>query len=111
MGVVKRDSFVEFILDQLKGLESISCRRMFGGYGLYAGNSFFGIIHDGRLYFKTNDLTRSEYIDKGMEPFRPSDKMTLKNYYEVPSEIMEDPDELLEWANEAGKINQGRAIG
>lgn len=107
---MKRNSFVEFILDQLKGLERISCRKMFGGYGLYASDSFFGMIHDGRLYFKTNDLTRSDYIDKGMECFRPNKKMTLKNYYEVPTEVMEDPQELLGWANEAAKFNQGRGI-
>ena len=104
MGIVKRDSFTDFVLDQLKGLERISCRRMFGGYGLYAGGSFFGIIHNGRLYFKTNEVTRSNYSEKGMECFRPSTKMILKNYYEVPMEVLENAEELLEWANEAVKI-------
>ena len=66
----KRDSFKEFILDQLNGLERVSCKGMFGGFGLYSGDVFFGIIFQGRLYFKTNSKTRSQYIERGMKPFR-----------------------------------------
>ena len=34
---------------------------MFGGYGLYAGEVFFGIVANGRLYFKTDDETRGRF--------------------------------------------------
>ncbi len=71
---------------------------MFGGYGLYQGKIFFGILYKGRLYFKTDQKTRTEYIKRGMKPFRPNAKMTLKTYYEVPADIIEDPDQLMEWA-------------
>ncbi len=95
---MKDDSFKEFILDHLSGFEGINCRAMFGGHGIYCNGIFFGIIHKGRLYFKTNDKTRPEYIDEGMKPFRPNVKQTLKNYYEVPVDVMEDPDRLVDWA-------------
>jgi DNA transformation protein len=36
-----------------------------------------------------------------MEPFSPSAKQTLKNYYEVPAEILEDEEQLAEWARKA----------
>ena len=36
-----------------------------------------------------------------MKPFRPNAKQTLKNYYGVPLEIIEDRDELCEWAMKA----------
>jgi len=52
-GSVKEDSFREFILDQLHDLESVEARPMFGGFGLYRDEVFFGIIFKGRLYFKT----------------------------------------------------------
>ena len=29
-----------------------------------------------------------------MQPFKPSTKQTLKNYYEVPEEILGDDDQL-----------------
>jgi len=76
---------------------------MFGGYGLYSGAVFFGIIHKGRLYFKTDDQTRPQYTQSGMKPFRPNPKQTLKNYYEVPPDLLEDSDRLVEWAQLSAK--------
>ena len=102
---MKQDSFKEFVLDQLAGMGSVTCRAMFGGYGLYYNQIFFGILHKGRLYFKTNDQTRPAYKKCGMQPFRPSDKQTLKNYYEVPPDILEDGDELIRWAEQAAGGN------
>ena len=94
-------SFKEFVLDQLSGMGQVECRAMFGGHGLYHDGAFFGIIFQGRLYFKTRELTRPQYVDKGMKPFSPNPKQTLKNYYEVPAEILEDAELLSAWAWEA----------
>jgi len=100
----KNDSFKDFILDQLSGLHKVIARKMFGGYGLYQAQTFFGIIFKGRLYFKTNDQTRASYAERGMKPFQPNAKQTLKNYYEVPAEILEDLDQLRDWAETAVRI-------
>ncbi len=97
----KADSYRDFVLDQLRPLEGVSCRSMFGGYGLYLGADFFGILHEGRLYFKTDETTRAHYRDRGMSPFAPNQKQVLKSYYEVPEEIVEDQEELASWAREA----------
>ena len=74
---MKDDSFKEFVLDQLRELPGVTARSMFGGYGIYQGEVFFAIIHQSRLYFKTNDRTRPAYVKKGMKPFRPNAKQTL----------------------------------
>ncbi len=106
----KEDSYRDFVLDQLGSLEDVSCRSMFGGYGLYFGEDFFGIIHDGRLYFKTDETTREKYRNRGMGPFTPSEKQVLKSYYEVPVEIVEDDEELVSWAREAAAL-RGKGKG
>ena len=98
---MRDDGFRVFVEDQLLALEGLRCRRMFGGCGLYGGELFFGIIADGRLYFKTDLRTRAAYRQYGMKPFRPSAKQTLKTYYEVPMEILEDDAALLRWAEQA----------
>lgn len=98
---MKDETFKEFILDQLSDLEGINCRAMFGGHGINCSGIFFGIIHKGRLYFKTTDNTRAEFIKEGMKPFKPNAKQTLKNYYEVPVDVMEDPGRLVEWVRKA----------
>ncbi len=100
----KSDGFKDFVLDQLNGLRGVACRAMFGGYGLYQGDVFFGIIHKGRLYFKTDDAARETYRAQGMKPFRPNARQTLKTYYEVPVEIVEDQDQLVEWAERSVRV-------
>jgi DNA transformation protein len=100
----RQESFAAFVLDQLSGLEGVSARRMFGGHGLYRGDTFFGIIHDGRLYFRTDAASRTEYEDRGMAPFRPNAKQALRSYMEVPVEIIEKPAALRQWALRAVAI-------
>ncbi len=95
------DSFVEYVVDQLRGLGPVQARAMFGGHGLYHEGVFFGIVAAGRLYFKTDEATREEYRSRGTGPFRPNDKQTLKSYYEVPADILEDDEALALWAEQA----------
>ena len=97
----KDASFTAFAQDQLQSLGRVECRAMFGGHGLYGRGIFFGILFRGRLYFKTNAVTRSAYLAKGMQPFRPSAKQTLASYYEVPTEILEDSEQCAAWAAQA----------
>ena len=92
------DSFKDFVVDQLRAVDDLTCRAMFGGHGLYSRNYFFGIVYQGRLYFKTNDRTRPAYDRLGMRPFQPNPELTLKNYYEVPPGVVEDRNELTQWA-------------
>lgn len=99
--MARNDSFKDFVLDQLSEMRGLTCRAMFGGYGLYRGGTFFGIIHKGRLYFKTDARTRPLYEKEGVKPFRPNAKQTLKSYYEVPVDIIEDSDRLTVWAEQA----------
>lgn len=94
---MKEDSFRDFVLDQLRSLEGIRCRPMFGGHGLYLGEDFFGIVYDGRLYFKTDESTRMEYRDRGMGPFAPGgetgtgEEVPMKATHELDRTIRSDP--------------------
>ena len=97
---VKDDSFKDFVLDQLSGLGAVASRAMFGGHGLYFGKTFFGILFQARLYLRTNDETRREYERRGMKPFRPNDRQTMK-YHEVPADVIEVREELVAWARKA----------
>jgi DNA transformation protein len=98
---VKDESFKDFVLDQLSTLDGLRCRAMFGGFGFYAGEAFFAIVFEGRLYFKTDAATRPRYVERGMAPFRPNRKQSLGGYYEVPLDVVENPAELTAWARAA----------
>ena len=97
------DTFCDFALEQLAALDGLRCKRMFGGYGLYCGEQFFGIVFDGQLYFKTNPDTLPEYLRYHAPVFAPSEKQILKNYREVPADILEDSELLLLWARKAAR--------
>jgi len=96
-----RDSLADFILDQLSDIDAVVCRAMFGGYGLYADGQFFGIVAAGHLYFKTDDRTRESYRQRKMPVFQPRPGQTLKRYYQVPVDVLEDRRELCLWAKAA----------
>lgn len=95
----KTDSFRDFVAEQLG--DGIHIRAMFGGYGLYRGDDFFGIVFKGRLYFRTGPLARKEYVRRGMKAFKPSARTTLKTYYEVPADVLEDREKVRAWALQA----------
>lgn len=95
------DSFRDFVLEQLAGLFDLRCKRMFGGYGLYAGGVFFAILFEGRQFLKTHPDTMADFLAFDAPVFTPSEKQILKNYREVPVDILEDSDRLLLWARKA----------
>lgn len=97
----KHTGFKDFVMDQLTDLRGLTCRAMFGGYGLYHRSTFFGIIHQDRLYFKVTATTAPRYKEHGMKPFRPNAKQTLKSFYEVPIDVLEDAEALTQWATDA----------
>ena len=41
-----------------------------------------------------------------MGPFRPNERQTIKSYYEVPPEVLADPEALISWAGEAIRAAQ-----
>ena len=99
------DTFSAYMIARLGSLDGLAARKMFGGIGLYSAGRFFGIIYQDRLYFKVDDDTRVKYEEAGMEPFRMEKKPPMKSYYEVPPEVVEDSERLLEWAAESAGLS------
>lgn len=97
------ESFKEFVLDQLGSLPEVRARAMFGAHGLYRGEHFFGILDEGRLFFKTDAQSRPDYVGRGMGPFTYESKgrMMTMSYHEVPPDVLENAPELVAWAQRA----------
>jgi DNA transformation protein len=100
------DSFKQFVLDQLSGLPELRCRAMFGAHGLYCGERFLGILDEGRLYFKTDATTQSDYESRGMKPFtyQQRGRRVTMGFHEVPPDVLENREELLDWARRAVRV-------
>lgn len=95
-----RDEFLAHVLDLLAPLGGVDARRMFGGYGLYCGDVFFGILLDNTLYLKADDQNRRDFERAGSEIFsyaRAGKHATL-NFYRAPEEAMDTSLVMLPWA-------------
>ncbi len=95
--------FLEHVLEMLKPVGSVRARRMFGGYGLYCNELFFGLIADDMLYLKTDASNRAQFERAGSGPFQYSrrSKETTLGYYSVPDEALESPQLMAPWARSA----------
>src|ERR1700693_348557 len=100
------DSFKEFVLDQLSALPALRAKAMFGAHGLYTDDKFFGILGDGRLFFKTDAQSAADYTARGMGPFtyEMKGKVVTMSFHEVPPDVLEQPHELVLWARKAMAI-------
>ena len=75
-------AYLDFVLEQLAGLEAISYRPMMGEYVLYCGGKVVGGVYDDRLLLKPAKsalrLMREEGLEITMElPYEGAKEMLL----------------------------------
>jgi DNA transformation protein len=102
------DEATRHVMELLSPMGPISARRLFGTWGLYLEDRIFAVVHDGVVYFRTNDATVGRYRDAGSQPFlyrRADGRSTVMQYHEVPAVVLERSDTACAWAYEAAAIN------
>ena len=89
--------------DLLQHFGQIDVRRMFGGEGIYAGEVMIGLVAGDRLYLKTGDLNRADFLAEACEAFSfpRGKKIMTTSYYAVPDRLFDDPEEFGGWARKA----------
>jgi|KBSSwiS6_1023812.scaffolds.fasta_scaffold02996_3 DNA transformation protein len=96
------DGFRRFALDQLSSIAGLRAKPMFGGFGLYADDLFFGILAADVLYFKVDDSNRPDYERAKSEAFHPfEDRPMSMSYFSVPLSVLESQPTLSSWAEMA----------
>jgi DNA transformation protein and related proteins len=96
-------------VDVLQPLGAVQTGKFFGGVALKLQGRQFAMLMSGRLYFVVGDNTRKKYEKFAAEPFAYDTKngrVQVKRYFEVPVEIQEDVEALMEWAREAVMASQ-----
>jgi DNA transformation protein len=101
--MARHSEFVEFVLELLTSIGAVRARAMFGGFGIYRGDTFFAIIVDDKLYFKTDHVTCREFTARGLSPFTCATrgKTITMQYYEAPPEVFEESEAMQCWAQQA----------
>ncbi|MFP5285313.1 MAG: TfoX/Sxy family protein [Thermoanaerobaculia bacterium] len=98
----RTNEFCDYVVDLLSPLGQASYKFMFGGYGMYLDGLMIAIVADDRLLLRADEENRPDYEALGIGPFQPYEgKSQSMPFYAVPDEVMDDPDELVEWARKA----------
>jgi DNA transformation protein len=102
--------FRDYLLDMLRPLGAVAARPMFGGGGLYLDGLIFAIVFDDVLFLKADDRNKGEFQDRGMQPItyerEGRDALVEMSYWEAPPELLDDPDELCQWAARAWQASR-----
>lgn len=84
-------NFIEFIIAQIKSAGTISAKKMFGEYGIYADDKLFGLVCDDKLYIKPTSAGRDFIQDIVEAPPYPGAK---------PSFLIEDKIHDANWLSQ-----------
>jgi DNA transformation protein len=82
----------------------VAVRRMFGGAGIYADGTMFGLVADGVIYLKADERNAPAFERENLPPFTyetKDGKRGVMSYRRMPERLYDDPDELATWARAA----------
>lgn len=110
--MARTDSFVEYTVELLEKLGPVQSRSMFGGWGLYFRGRMFGLIADGQLFLKVDDVTKPDFQAAGCRPFvyEGGGKSMEMGYWTPPADAADDAYALLPWARRAVDAAQRAAL-
>jgi DNA transformation protein and related proteins len=95
-------SFRDFVQEQLAAVLAVTTRPMFGGLTFFHQGLAFALIAGDRLYLKVDATNRGDFEAAGMGPFLPfGDPAKPTAYYELPPDLLEDPEALEPWVRKA----------
>ena len=96
--------YTEYVLELLESIGSVQTGQFFGGVGISNGSGQFAMIMRNSLYFAVDEDTRKKYEQAGMQSFSYMTKkgrVQVRKYFELPEDVLTDPEQLRLWANEA----------
>jgi DNA transformation protein len=81
----------------------VNLKRMFSGYGVYAGGSCFALALRGEVYLRTDEKSAAALAAAGSAPFayQRGEKLITTNLWRLPAAAYDDPDELKTWSASA----------
>ena len=108
---------MEYILELLEPISPVQTGQFFGGVGISNGFAQFAMMMGNSLYLVVDEDTRKKYEHAGMQPFSymtKKGKIQVRRYFELPEDVLTDPEQLRLWAGEAmgiaSKTNPNKAL-
>ena len=107
----KSQDFIDYIVDMLSPIGEITVGRMFGGVLLKHNNQQLGAIWGNSFYFRVPKSMQEKFKKHGSQPFQYAKKtgmVTVKAYWSVPDDLLEDSQQLVLWAKEILSIDKNK---
>ena len=96
--------YLDFIVELLSPLGTITTHRLFSGKGVYLDGTIFAFVVDDILHFKVDDQTRPAFAADGCGPYTyetAKGTHALNSYWRAPERLFDEPDEMLVFARTA----------
>ena len=96
--------FAEFLCDQLAPLGRVTLRRMFGKTGVFCGGVMLGMVTDNTLYLRVDEQNQAIFEEARSSPplnYAKKGELIDLAFWRAPERLMDEPDELVEWARAA----------
>jgi len=102
---------VDHLLELMSPIGDAVARRLFGGWGLYLGQLIVALVADGRVYAKTDALTRGAFESAGSVPFvvHGRDGAVATSYWSLPEAALDSCEALRPWMRLALQAAQRKA--
>jgi DNA transformation protein len=93
----------DYIGELFSSFGPVTVRRMFGGAGVFADGLMIALISNGDIFLKADSETSRAFESEGMKPFTYGAKRSrvTMSYWRMPDRLLDDQDELAEWAKAA----------
>jgi len=94
------NAFVEDVMHRFNTVISATCRKMFGGFGVFHDGIMFALIADNELYLKTDKKSVCYFDDLNLSPFnykKAGGREIHLSYYLAPEAFFEQPEETSLW--------------
>src|ERR1700692_1737017 len=103
-GMVRSDSFAEFLRERLAPLGRVTLRRMFGKTGVFCDGLMFAMVTEDTLYFRVDDHNRAAFEEAGAFPplnYEKGGRTIDLSFWRAPERLLDEPDEFVTWAQTA----------
>jgi DNA transformation protein len=103
----------DFLIDLFADFGPVTIRRMFSGFGISADGINFALALRGGLYLRADEQSIPRFEAEGAKPFQYQTRtktVTVGSYWQLPTRLYDDPEELTDWAKAALAAAQRAAL-
>jgi DNA transformation protein len=81
----------------------VAVKKMFGGYGVYAGDVVFALATGDEVYLKVDAQSEPDFIAAGSTPFvyEGHSRPVKMSFYRLLPSAYDEPEELQRWSEKA----------